>query len=95
MTAAAPPARSWRERLAAGAWPAALGVLSGALLLLVLLPIAGLLFTSSPGRLLRGLGDPLVGPTLRLTLATTVASQTRFMCVSTPLALPCSAKNAR
>jgi hypothetical protein len=45
----------------ANAWsrspgPPPSGGLSGALLLLVLLPIAGLLFTSSPGALLRGPG---------------------------------------
>ncbi len=68
------------------AWPAAVGVLSGALLLLVLLPIAGLLFTSSPGRLLRGLRDPLVGPAIRLTVTTTVASVLLIVTCGTPLA---------
>jgi molybdate transport system permease protein len=64
----------------------ALGALSGALLLLVLLPIAGLLFTSSPGRLLRGLGDPLVGPAIRLTIETTVVSLALIVLCGTPLA---------
>jgi molybdate transport system permease protein len=86
VSEAAPPARDWRQRLAAGAWPAALGVLSSALLLLVLLPIAGLLFTSSPAKLLRGLRDPLVGPAVRLTLATTVASLLLIVVWGTPLA---------
>jgi molybdate transport system permease protein len=85
-TAPAAPGRNRRERLAAAAWPAALGLLSGALLLLVLLPIAGLLFTSSPGRLLRGLADPLVGPAIRLTLATTVATVLLIVLCGTPLA---------
>ncbi|HEY7372844.1 MAG TPA: ABC transporter permease [Polyangia bacterium] len=86
-----PPARDWRarsrlDRLVAVAWPAAVGVLSGLLLLLVLLPIAGLLFTSPIGKLLRGLGDPLVGPAIRLTLATTAASLTLIVACGTPLA---------
>jgi molybdate transport system permease protein len=86
VTEAAPPARGLRERVVAVAWPAALGVSSGVLLLLVLLPIAGLLFTSSPGRLLHGLGDPLVGPAIRLTLATTFASLVLIVLCGTPLA---------
>jgi molybdate transport system permease protein len=87
----APPARDWRargrlDRLVAVAWPAAVGALSGLLLLLVLLPIAGLLFTSPIGKLLRGLGDPLVGPAIRLTLATTAASLALIVVCGTPLA---------
>jgi len=78
--------RVWRERLIAIAWPAAVGGLSGALLLLVLLPIAGLLFTSSPGRLLRGLADPLVAPAIRLTIVTTIASLGLIVLCGTPLA---------
>jgi molybdate transport system permease protein len=85
------PARGWsarspRDRLVAAAWPAAVGVLSGLLLLLVLLPIAGLLFGSSMRTLLRGLGDPLVGPAVRLTLATTIASLIVIVGCGTPLA---------
>ena len=81
-----PPDAGGRDRLVAIAWPAAVGLLSGALLLLVLLPIAGLLFTSSPARLLRGLGDPLVGPAIRLSVATTVASVLLIVTCGTPLA---------
>jgi molybdate transport system permease protein len=81
-----PPDAGGRDRLVAVAWPAAVGVLSGALLLLVLLPIAGLLFTSSPARLLRGLGDPLVAPAIRLSVATTVASVLLIVTCGTPLA---------
>lgn len=72
--------------MAARAWPVAIGALSGVLLLLVLLPVAGLLFTSSPDRLLRGLGDPLVGPAIRLTIATTIASLLLIVLCGTPLA---------
>jgi len=61
-------------------------VLAGALLLLVLLPIAGLLFTAPPGALLRGLRDPLVGPALRLTLMTTAISLVLIVVCGTPLA---------
>jgi len=85
VSAGTPP-RERRNGLAAIAWPAALGLLSGLLLLLVLLPVAGLLFTSSPGRLLRGLADPLVGPAVRLTVATTVASVVVIVACGTPLA---------
>jgi len=85
VTAAA-PSRERRARIVAVAWPAALGALSGLLLLLVLLPVAGLLFTSSPGQLWRGLADPLVGPAVRLTLATTVASVVLIVACGTPLA---------
>jgi len=78
--------RRGRDRLVAIAWPAALGTLSGALLLLVLLPIAGLLFTSSPAELLRGLRDPLVAPAIRLTITTTLASLVLIVLGGTPLA---------
>jgi molybdate transport system permease protein len=79
-------ARAAWARLVAIAWPAAVGLLSGALLLLVVLPIAGLLFTASPRQLLRGLGDPLVGPAVRLTIATTLASLLLVVLCGTPLA---------
>jgi molybdate transport system permease protein len=82
----APPAPGARARLIAAAWPAAIGLLSGLLLLLVLLPIAGLLFASSPSSLLRGLGDPDVAPAIRLTLATTIASLVVIVGCGTPLA---------
>jgi molybdate transport system permease protein len=78
--------RSPRDRLIAVAWRVAVGVLSGLLLLLVLLPIAGLLFASSPGALLRGLRDPLVGPAIRLSLETTIASLIVIVACGTPLA---------
>ena len=78
--------RRGRDRLIAIAWPVALGTLSGALLLLVLLPIAGLLFSSSPAELLRGLRDPLVAPAIRLTITTTLASLVLIVLGGTPLA---------
>jgi molybdate transport system permease protein len=81
-----PPGRRGRDHLTAVAWPAAVGGLSGLLLLLVLLPIAGLLFASSPRALLRGLGDPLVGPAIRLTLATTITTLIVIVGCGTPLA---------
>jgi molybdate transport system permease protein len=67
-------------------WPVSTGVLAGAALLLVLLPVAGLLFTSSPRRLIDGLANPLVGPAIRLSLATTVASLLLVVACGTPLA---------
>ena len=78
--------RGWRDRAIAVAWPTAVGLLSGLLLLLVLLPVAGLLFASSPGKLLRGLGDPLVGPAIKLSLATTILSLILIVACGTPLA---------
>jgi molybdate transport system permease protein len=81
-----PLAPGWRDRLGAVAWPLVTGLLSALLLLLVLLPIAGLLFASSIGKLVRGLGDPLVGPAVRLTLATTIASLVTIVAGGTPLA---------
>jgi len=82
----APLPRGWRDRLIAVAWPAAAGLLSGLLLLLVLLPVASLLFASSAGKLLHGLADPLVGPAIRLSLATSVASLIVVVACGTPLA---------
>ena len=56
------------------------------MLLLVLLPVAGLLFTSSPRALLRGLADPLVGPAVEISLLTTTASLALVIACGTPLA---------
>jgi molybdate transport system permease protein len=86
---AAPPAalgRARRRTLLAIAWPAAIGILSGLLLLLVALPIAGLLFAAPPRQLLQGLADPLVIPALRLTLFTTTVSLLCILTCGTPLA---------
>ncbi len=79
-------ARARRERFGAVAWPILTGLLAGLLLLLVLLPIAALLFASPIAKLVRGLGDPLVGPAVRLTLATTIASLGVIVAGGTPLA---------
>jgi molybdate transport system permease protein len=68
------------------AWAVLVGVLAGVLVLLVALPLAGLLFTSSPRRLIEGLTDPLVGPAVRLTLFTTTASLALVVLCGTPLA---------
>jgi len=68
------------------AWPLAVGVLSGLLLLLVALPLAGLLFSAKPRQLLAGLSDPLVVPALRLTLFTTTVSLLAILLCGTPLA---------
>jgi molybdate transport system permease protein len=79
-------ARTRSERLVARVWPVLAGLLAGALVLLVALPLAGLLFTASPRQLLAGLGDPLVGPAVRLTLLTTTASLALIVACGTPLA---------
>jgi molybdate transport system permease protein len=84
VNAARRPAR--RRTLLAIAWPCALGLLSGLLLLLVALPVAGLLFSAPPRQLLAGLSDPLVVPALRLTLFTTTVSLLVILTCGTPLA---------
>jgi len=76
---------AWRSTLLATAWPGAIGLLSALLLLLVVLPIAGLFFSASPRQLLAGLGDPLVVPALRLTLVTTTISLLIILTCGTPL----------
>ena len=80
-----PARRRGHATLVGFAWSAILGTLSAFLLLLVVLPIAGLLFTAPPRDLLGGLTDPMVGPAVRLTLATTVASLVLVIVCGTPL----------
>ncbi|HLK89864.1 MAG TPA: molybdate ABC transporter permease subunit, partial [Polyangia bacterium] len=80
-TAAGPAPLPW-----ALLWPAAAGLLSGALLLLVALPVAALLFGAPPAALWAGLRDPMVIPALRLTLATTTVSLLAILLCGTPLA---------
>lgn len=67
-------------------WPAAVGLLAAALLLLIALPLAALFLTTSPRALLQGLGDPMVGPAMRLSLATTTVSLAIVVLSGTPLA---------
>jgi len=75
-----------RPLVATALWSAAAGIASGALLLLTMVPLAGLLFTTSPRALLDGLGNPLVGPALRLSLLTTTSSLLLVVVCGTPLA---------
>ena len=65
-------------------WPIVTGLLSGGLLFLVALPLAGLLRTTTPPALVAGLADPLVGPAARLTLFTTTASVLFVVACGTP-----------
>lgn len=87
--------RHGRRRLTGLAWPVAIGVLSAVLLLLIALPVAGLFFTTSPATLWKGLGDPMVGPAIRLTLATTTASLGLVIACGTPLAWVLARRRAR
>ncbi|HEY6477097.1 MAG TPA: ABC transporter permease [Polyangia bacterium] len=80
-----PPAAR-RRAARALLWPAAIALLSGLLLLLIALPIAGLLFSASPRQLLGGLADPLVVPALRLSVLTTTVSLLLILACGTPLA---------
>jgi molybdate transport system permease protein len=84
-----------RAALAGFAWSALVGALSGGLLLLVVLPLASLVFTSSPRELLRGLADPLVGPAMRLTLVTTTLSLALVIGFGTPLAWVLARRRSR
>jgi molybdate transport system permease protein len=88
VTAAPPavPGPARRRALPAIAWAGAIGLLSGLLLLLVALPLAGLLFSAPPRELLAGLSDPLVLPALRLTVFTTTVSLLVILTCGTPLA---------
>lgn len=81
-----PDPRAGRSVLDAVLWPTAVGLASGVLVLLVALPIAGLLLTSSPGALIRALGDPMVGPALGVTASTTTVSLALIVACGTPLA---------
>jgi molybdate transport system permease protein len=78
--------REGRAVAAGLAWSAAVGILSGFLLLVIVLPVASLLLMSSPRALLSGLADPLVGPAVRLTLVTTTTSLVLVLGCGTPLA---------
>jgi molybdate transport system permease protein len=80
------PSRPRRSRLASVVWLSAVGLLAGGLLVLIALPLVALLFTTSPRELLNGLGNPLVGPAIRLTLFTTTASLILVVGCGTPLA---------
>jgi len=96
VTTAAEADGATRPRLlATAAWSAAVGIASGALLLLVTVPLAGLLFTTSPRALVDGLGNPLVGPALRLSLVTTTASLLLVVLCGTPLAWVLARRRSR
>jgi len=84
VTRPGPRARS--SLLARSLWPAAVGLLAAALLLLIALPLAALFLTTSPRALLQGLADPMVGPAVRLSLVTTTASLALVVLTGTPLA---------
>lgn len=95
MTDAPPIVSGKRGRGGAWAWAAGVGVFSGLLLFVAVLPLAGLLFTASPGELLRGFGDALVWPAIRLTLGTTTASLALVVLGGTPLAWIIARRRAR
>jgi molybdate transport system permease protein len=76
-----------RERAGRDAvWTAALAVPAAVLVAALVLPIAGLLLTASPGELAAGLRNPLVGPALRLSLVTTAIALVFIVVAGTPLA---------
>jgi molybdate transport system permease protein len=89
------PSAARQRRAVSLAWSLALAGLSGFLLLLIIVPVAGLLFTASPRELWRGLADPLVGPAVRLTLATTTASLALVVGCGTPLAWVLARRSTR
>lgn len=61
-------------------------VLGGALLTLLVLPIATLVLTSSPGDIARGLAHPLASSAIALSLKTTSLSLVLVIALGTPLA---------
>jgi len=67
-------------------WTVSLGLMGSALGLALALPLASLVLTTSVRDLVRGLGDPMVGPAVRLTLFTTGASLAFIVVSGTPLA---------
>jgi molybdate transport system permease protein len=71
------------------------GLASGALLLLIVVPLASLFFTTSPRALLGGLQNPLVGPALRLSLVTTTLSLALVVLCGTPLAWVLAGRRTR
>jgi molybdate transport system permease protein len=64
-------------------WAIALG---GALLVLLVLPVATLVVTSSPAEIARGLAHPLTRTAIALSLRTTLLSVALVMLLGTPLA---------
>ncbi len=74
-----------RARLAAFQ-RALLGLVGGLLLLFLALPLAALVFGSTPAELVAALGHPLVWPALRLSLLTTACSLGLTVLLGTPLA---------
>ena len=90
------PSRSHRRDAAVGvAWSVLAGALAGVLLLIVLLPLFGLLFTATPRELLRGLADPLVGPAVSLSITTTTVSLVLVIGCGTPLAWVLARRSGR
>ena len=95
MTEASEAGRRGRRNRTSIVWSVAGGALAGALLLLIILPVAALLFSSSPRQVLRGLGDPLVLPAIRLTVLTTTASLVLVVVTGTPLGWLLARRNTR
>ena len=77
-------------------WQQGALLVAGALLVLFLLaPVAGLVFTTGASELLAGLGHPLVWPALRLSALTTAASLVGVVLLGTPLAWVLSRARSR
>jgi molybdate transport system permease protein len=68
------------------AWTAGLAILPVLLVVVLVLPLASLVLAASPGELVDGLANPLVGPALRLSLFTTLVSVAFIVAAGTPLA---------
>ena len=74
------------RRLSALAWEAVAAVAAGALFLLLLLPLLGLLVRVAPGELLARLGTPLILSALRLSLYTSTLATLSVVALGLPTA---------
>jgi molybdate transport system permease protein len=92
---ARPGPRSARWRARRIVWPALVAVSGGALLVFLVLPLLGLLATTSAGDFLAGLRHPVVWPALKLSLLTTTISLAVVVTLGTPLAWALSRRHDR
>jgi molybdate transport system permease protein len=90
------PGRSrWAGRSGSIVWPAFVVLAGGALLAFLVLPLVGLVATTSGADFVAGLRHPLVWPALKLSLLTTTISLVAVVGLGTPLAWALARRNDR